>query len=49
MENAREENQDRDSNNRLGKISHRNKKEHGKNLRRRSCGTTERLNSLLAR
>jgi transcriptional regulator NrdR family protein len=31
-----------DGNNRLGKMSHRMKEEHGKILRRRSCGNTDR-------
>jgi hypothetical protein len=37
---AQEEEQDQDRNNRLGMVSHRGKEDHGKKLRKRSCGKT---------
>jgi hypothetical protein len=35
------EDQDQDGNDRLGKMLHKRKEEHGKKLRMRSCGKTE--------
>jgi hypothetical protein len=40
-ENVQKKDQDKDGNNRLGKMLHRVKEGYGKTLRTRSCGKTE--------